>query len=272
MLEEQLQRQCIGFLKTPPLWQNKQFNITQFVFPKINVESFIPKPIPNNIRLGHQMEYVFRQLIEHSEAYRILLYNLPIKDGKRTMGEIDFILEKIDSQEPIHIELTYKFYIINTKISEPVHQLMGPNKRDMFFTKMEKIKNEQFGLLHSPQGIQALYDKGIDHAKINHQVCYKAQLFMPYGTETAHIRPLEKDCITGYWLKFDDFDSREFKGLQFYIPFKSEWVVIPHGQVLWKSHFETLLEINLRMLKENAPMVWMKKENGEIEKIFVVWW
>ncbi len=265
-------KQFSGFLATPPLWLNEQFTVQQFRFPEIDLNEFPLKPIPTNIRLGHQMEHVCRQLLEHCPDYEVLLHNLPIKSGKRTIGEIDFIVKELSSGQIIHVELTYKFYIINPEISEPIHQLMGPNKRDMFFTKMEKIKNEQFKLLHLPAGIAALSDKGIDHSKITHQTCYKAQLFEPYRGTKTNVRPLNIHCKAGYWLRFDEFEHKKFKSYQFYIPSKSEWVIAPHNMVKWRSHFETLLDLNLRMLKESAPMIWMQKSTTEFEKFFVVWW
>ncbi len=267
-----IQKQLHGFLNTPPLWTNEQFGIQQFSFPEISLNHFLAQPIPQNIRLGHQMEHVFKQLIEHCDVYEIVLHGLPIKEGNRTIGEIDFILRDVRTQKWIHIELTYKFYIIDPEISEPIHRLTGPNKRDMFFTKMEKIREEQFPLLHSQEGIRALSGMAIELDKIEHQVCFKAQLFAPFGNTKVHIRPLNQDCIFGYWLKFDDFNTKEFRSNTYYIPFKSEWVVIPHIHVPWLSHIEILMEINLSMLKENAPMVWMKKPNGQLNKFFVIWW
>lgn len=272
MSQEYLQDQFIGFLNTPPLWENTEFGIQQFEIPALELESFQPQSIPQNIRLGHQMEYVFKQLMEHSETYEVILHNLPVKQGNRTIGEIDFILNERATQKLIHVELTCKFYIINPEITEPMHRLMGPNKRDMFFTKMEKIKNEQFALLHAVEGIKTLGDHSIDPSQIEHQCCYKAQLYEPYGHTITNISPLNKACIVGYWLRFKDFNTTEFKVHDFYIPNKSQWVIEPHNQVEWISHFEVLTEIDLRMLKENAPMIWMKKSETEFEKFFVLWW
>ena len=112
----------------------------------------------------------------------------------------------------------------------------------------------------------------IDSKQIAHQTCFKAQLFKPYKHSKNHIRPLNNDCIVGFWLRYNDFNTSEFKNYQFYIPSKSEWVINPHENIPWMSHFNALIEINLYMLKENAPMVWVKKSNTSIEKFFVVWW
>ncbi|MFX0557031.1 DUF1853 family protein [Maribacter sp. CXY002] len=261
-----------GFLETPPLWTRVQFGIPQFELPELDLSTFVPQAIPERLRLGHQMEYVFHQLLSHSGHYDILLHNLPVRKGKQTLGEIDFIIRSKTTEQLVHIELTYKFYIIDTNISEPIHQLMGPNKRDMFFTKMEKIKNVQFQLLHSKEGRETLLQNHINSTEITHETCYKAQLFMPYGDTSVHIRPLNKHCVTGYWLRFNSFNTSEFKAHTYYIPYKTEWVVAPHGNVQWTNHFETCMEINLRLVKENAPMVWLRKSETEFEKFFVVWW
>ena len=267
-----IKAQCVGFLNTPPLWEKKQFDIQQFEFPNLVLQPFQPKPIPRNIRLGHQMEYIFKQLVECSETYDVVLYNLPIREEKNTLGEIDFILKNKISDQLIHVELTYKFYLINPEILEPIHSLIGPNRRDSFFLKMEKIKNKQFPLLHSAAGSQALSDHNIDHLKIEHRCCFKAQLFQPYGSSTVNIGSLNKNCLVGYWLPFVDFNQSEFANAQFYIPTKSEWIIEPNNQVVWKSHVEIMVEINAKLLKEIAPMIWLKNSNGEFEKFFVVWW
>ncbi|MFK7814290.1 MAG: DUF1853 family protein [Maribacter sp.] len=271
-MQEQLRKHVNGFLNTPPLWDNKEFGIQQFEFPEIDMSTFQAKAIPENIRLGHQIEYVFKQLIEFCPDYIVLLHNLPVKNNNRTIGEIDFILSDVKSGQLIHVELTYKFYIINPEILEPIHQLLGPNKHDAFFAKMEKIKNKQFQLLHTEEGSKALIDNNIDSTKLIHRTCYKAQLFEPYGSNSIQIKPLNTDCIVGYWLRFEDFNSEAFKKHHFYIPTKSQWVVNPHLEVQWLSHIETRIEINLHKLKEKAPMVWIRKSNREFEKFFVVWW
>lgn len=272
MLQDFFQKQCVGFLNTPPLWVNNQFGISQFEFPEIDFSHFRAQPLTKKLRLGHQMEQVFKQLIDSCSTYEIILHNLPIKREKQTLGEIDFIIKDHEAQKIVHVELTYKFYIIDLDISEPIHRLIGPNRRDMFFTKMEKIKNEQFSLLHTEEGKHALTTCDISYEGLSHEACYKAQLFVPYGKTDPVIRPLNTKCICGYWVGFDDFNSAEFTSYHYYIPYKSEWVIAPHIDVKWLSHFEVLMDINLRMLKESAPMVWIKKSDMEFEKFFVVWW
>jgi hypothetical protein len=267
-----IKSQYSGFLNTSPIWENKQFGIQQFEFPSVELDAFQPTPVLKKLRLGHQIEHIFKQLIEYSEAYKIVVHNLPVRQNGRTLGEIDFILKDKIQDKLIHVELTYKFYIIKTEISEPIHKFIGPNRRDSFFDKVEKIKNKQFPLLHSPEGSKALKISKIDHLNIEHQSCFKAQLFKPYGSNTVDIGTLNADCLVGYWLRFDKFNKPEFKDAQFYMPSKSEWVIEPHNQLVWKSHSEIKIDIKERLSKEYAPLIWLKKSNFEFEKMFIVWW
>ncbi len=261
-----------GFLQTPPLWVKEQFGLEQFAFPKVAVATLPLSQIPERIRLGHQMEFIFRECITHTPGYTVALHNAALRASGITIGEIDFIIHDEKQNHLLHVELTYKFYIIDPEISEPIHRLMGPNRRDMFFTKLDKIKEEQLNLLSTSEG-QALLEKhNLLDQEIIPQVCFKAQLFVPYGADRAHIRPLNTDCVSGYWLRFNEFNSRAFKDDLYYIPFKQEWPSNPIDSVSWITHYEVLLELAVRMVKENAPMVWRKKSDTTLEKFFVVWW
>lgn len=251
---------------------DSQFGIQQFEFPLMDFTDFSPSSIPQHIRLGHQMEFVCKQLLDHSSQYEVIVHNLPIRDKKQTIGEVDFIVQEPATQKIIHVELTYKFYIIDIEISEPIHQLIGPNRRDTFFTKMVKIKNKQFPLLHTKVGSAILAEKGIDISLIRHEACFKAQLFEPYDNHVISMNSLNMECIVGYWLRIIDLQNDSFSSYQFYIPNKSQWVIEPHNEVQWTSHFNLLLEIKLRLIKLSSPMVWMRKSKTEFEKFFVVWW
>ena len=265
-----IKAQCLGFLNTPPLWEGKQFDIQQFEFPSIDLSSFQPEPLPQNIRLGHQVEYIFKQLIEHSAQYNILVYNLPIRKEKRTLGEIDFILKDNSTEQLIHLELTYKFYIIDSEIADPIHSLIGPNRRDTFFLKKEKIKNVQFPLLHSEQGANALHLFGIDHKVLEHQCCFKTQLFLPYGKKEIIIEGFNKDCIAGFWLRLDNLNQSIFKEALFYLPTKAEWITKPHLEVVWQSREKAMKDIANRQKLGSTPMVWIKHRSKEITKTFVL--
>jgi hypothetical protein len=260
-----------GFVDTPPLWKNQQFGLDQFKFPHQDISDIPIAVWPKNLRLGHQMEYVFYTLVQAGKNYEVALHNILVEEGKIRVGELDFILRDLTTNRYFHVELAYKFYIVNPEISEPIYRLMGPNKRDMFYTKLDKLKEKQFPLLYH-DSLKKYWDSlKIDPLQIEQKCCFKAQLFEPFEQKVS-IRPLNTACITGKWIRFDDFNTKEFKKSHYYLPQKIEWVVPLHENVLWLNHYKTLLEVNLRMVKENAPMLWMKTPTGNLEKLFVVWW
>ena len=262
----------MGFLSTPSIWIATEFDIPQFEFPTLDLTKFNPTPIPQKLRLGHQMEFVCKQLLDESDDYEVLIHNLPIRKKKQTIGEIDYIIRKISTQQLIHVELTYKFYLIDTEIPGIIHQLIGPNKRDSFFTKLQKIKNNQFSLIHSEAGHSTLSAKGIDTYEMLQQTLYKAQLYVPWGHTFEDIQPLNSKCIIGYWLRLSEFHSHSFSAYQFYIPTKNQWVIKPHLDTKWSSFNDVLIIIKERLSHQSSPMVWMKINETKIDKIFIVWW
>ncbi len=261
-----------GFLATSPLWINKQFGITQFHFPKIDLTSFIPKDIPTNLRLGHQVEHIFQQLISYDGTYNLLGHNLQLKRQNLTIGELDFLLQNNRTSQIHHVELTYKFYILDPSIPEPIDRAIGPNRKDMFFKKMEKTRDHHFGLLYSPEGLAALRSLNISEKNILQQCCFLAQLFVPYSERSLSIDPFNSDCISGYWLRMDELENTSRENQQYYIPTKYEWLHTPHNDVQWTSLSNCILEITALHLRQMAPMVWLKSEQGSFEKFFVTWW
>ena len=265
-------QQTQGFLNTPVLWESSFFDEEQFDFPKIDLTNFKPKSIPRNIRLGHQIEHLFFQLLEFSKTYKVLLFNQPIKSNKITIGEIDCIVQHIEIQDVIHIELTYKFYIIDNSISEIAHQLIGPNQKDSFYKKFQKIKTKQFNLIHTEEAINILKNNNINTSNIISKACFKAQLFTPYQSKNIIISPFNEKCIAGHWLRLKDFVSLKFKNKEFYLPSKQEWILTPHDHVEWQSFSNIILIIGENLKNQHSPMVWMRKSASEIEKLFIVFW
>ncbi len=261
-----------AFLQTPPLWHGNYDGLEQFDFPKVDLEHLQVEPIPHNIRLGHQMEYVFHQLVQHSSRYRVNAFNIPIRQDKISLGEIDFILKDLEKDKLVHVELTYKFYILDPSFPNLMHQLIGPNRRDTFYAKKEKIKHHQIPLLYSNEGDLALKDREIDVKDLDHKVCFKGQVYIPLDLKNQNLDPLNTECIAGFWMTRDNFSSYRRDDTQFYIPFKKEWPQNPTIGLHWQSYQDVELELETQLSNKNSPMVWLKKTNGEFIKIFVVWW
>ena len=251
-----------AFFNTPSLWTGELDGLKQFVFPEIYFENLDMGLIPSNIRLGHKIEHIFLKLIQHSGQYKVIAHNIPIRRDKVSLGEIDFLLQDVDSQEYIHTEVA-------TNIEG---QLIGPNQRDSFQAKKERIINHQIPLLKTPEATSVLQRFNIETSELLHQVCFKSQLFIPYMANNLDLAPFNSNCISGRWIPFQKFNSPWFFEHRYYLPSKQEWLLDPHQGVNWLSHKDMLELISIGLENKNSPLLWMKSSDFTIEKLFIVWW
>lgn len=261
-----------AFFHTPPLWKGELDGLKQFVFPKIDFENLKTEVIPSNLRLGHKIEHLFLQLIQHSHEYKVIAHNIPIRRNKISLGELDALLQNTSNESFTHIELTYKFYVIREDSTIIEQQIVGPNQRDSFCAKKERIMNHQIPLLNTPEAISVLRALNIDISTLQHQVCFKSQLFIPYMVNELNLGPFNADCIAGRWITFRKFMTTNFSHFNYYLPSKPEWLLVPHNEVAWLTHNEVLGPISIKSENKNSPLLWVKTEDLKIEKLFIVWW
>jgi hypothetical protein len=105
---------------------------------------------------------------------------------------------------------------------------------------------------------------------IQQQVYFKAQLFVPFRMKKEIQSSINTDCIVGYYFK--PHELVQFKDAKFYIPTKKDWLMIPHTNVDWLLYDEFLTESSTYLQRQFSPLCWIKKNTGELKKIFLVWW
>lgn len=261
-----------AFFNTPSLWTGELDGLKQFVFPEIYFENLDMGLIPSNVRLGHKIEHIFLKLIQHSRQYKVIAHNIPIRKEKVSLGEIDFLLQDIDSHKFTHVELTYKFYVLSEEATNIEHQLIGPNQRDSFKAKKERIINHQIPLLKTAEATSVLQGFNIKPSELLHQVCFKSQVFIPFMAYNLDLAPFNSNCISGSWIPFQKFKSPLFFEHKYYFPSKQEWLLDPHQGVNWFSHNDILDMISIGLENKTSPLLWMKSSDFTIEKLFIVWW
>ncbi|MGM0390922.1 MAG: DUF1853 family protein [Bacteroidota bacterium] len=277
-MKNRLTRQLQGFSRTPPLWENRDvFGLQQFDFPKYSIPENIDlqRAIPDletNYVLGKRMERYFEFLLKYSNNIKVLKSNIQIQQEKITLGEIDFLAEDILLDQYHHIELVYKFYVYDPSYENGLARWIGPNRKDSLLQKIEKLKQRQFPILYKPETKEALSLLGLKAEDFAQSVCFKASLFIPKGIQYTHLLQLNKNCISGFWMHFDEFTSEEYSGHNYYIPNKQDWPVHPEFSEEWFSYSEIKKDILMQHQKKKSPLVWMRKNSREFERIFIVWW
>lgn len=251
-------------------------NISTFEFDSIihenQFESFPFEEARQFNFLGKRAEIFFKYFIELSERYEEIAYSLQVIDQKATIGEFDFILKDKIQNEIIHVELINKIYLFDDNLSEhPDLCWIGPNRKDRFVDKIEKLKSQQFPLLYHPKAEPVLNDLNINPWTVKQKVCFKAILFLP---EDCHTRFFDTnlDSVAGYYYTLEQFLNKKWKNHQFYIPKKINWFCDETKHTQWQSYSKLLKQLEGFMNEKQSVMIFKKDEEGGIQKCFVVWW
>ncbi len=259
-----------AYLNTHPLWNgNSVYGFEQFQFKNIST-ALIETSSFTNKRLGKLIEqFVFYQL-QRDEHIRLLEANIQIKDDKLTIGELDALL--IKASEPIHLEIIYKFYLYDTQMhyEDPLAYWIGPNRSDKLLYKLDKLKTKQLPLLQNPKTITYLEKHNLTSNEIKQQLCFKAQLFLPYAAQNDTIALLNENCIVGWHLSIQNVSF--LKNLEFYIPSKLEWLLAPKQGVEWLDFVSAKLEIMKFISQERSPLCWVKDDQHKLQKCFITFW
>ena len=263
-----IQKRYEGFLKTPFLWINDAvFNLHQFKitskFDRIEIA------LDENLRLGKYVEQLVSFELAQQHNISVLAENIQIQDGKITLGELDCLLLK--NNKPIHLEVIYKFYLYDASVGESeIDHFIGPNRKDSLKEKLTKLKEKQLPLLNSKSCKPYLEAFNLIAENISQQVYFKAQLFLPFSNQNSKLKTLNTDCVIGFYI--NHIELQQFKDCKFYIPHKKDWLILPHTHVNWLN-FHVFKAVTQDYFEHKfSTLCWIKVKNGELKKMFLVWW
>ncbi|MBP2832993.1 DUF1853 family protein [Aquimarina sp. U1-2] len=270
--------QFLGFLQSNTL-QNIQslLPVKPFDFKELSTLSFstikkITIDYKKNEVLGKFVEQFFEYCILHTNRYQLIAKGVQIFDDKITVGELDFIMLDTYSKKTIHVELVYKFYLYDPEVKQEIQRWIGPNRKDSLPQKLEKLTHKQFPLLYHEQTKIALKDYDLRPGEIEQQICYLVNLFIPFSYQKERLQVHYQDCIVGYWIRMEEVSKERFGSLLFYIPFKKEWVMHPKYNKTWLCYDEIVDDIRQKYLQKTSSLLWIKRNEDEYVRLFVVWW
>ncbi|EDP70819.1 hypothetical protein FBALC1_08668 [Flavobacteriales bacterium ALC-1] len=270
MLNTKMKQRFFGYLNTPFISSSESiYGLNPFHLQNQKSYSFYQNSFTAK-RLGKLAEQFVCYQLQQDEGIQLLGSNIQINKGKQTIGEMDALLLK--ENQPIHLEIIYKFYLYDTlnDYSDPLAYWVGPNRKDALLYKLHKLKSKQFPLLHNKLTHRYLEKHNLNLEEIVQQICFKAQLFLPYNFSEIDIKPLNKDCIAGFYISFNKFSI--LKEYRFYVPNKLDWLTLPHNAVEWLSLEEVKTNIEKQINKNRSPLVWLKVNATEFKKCFITFW
>lgn len=257
-----------SILKTNSL----DFSVTgleTFDLSELNLKADLEFQLPTNIRLGHLVEKVVSELIKASTNYNVQYENIQVIEDKKTIGEIDFIIENENTKQLIHIELAYKFYLFDPNISpEPLNNWIGPNRNDSLKEKLEKLKTKQFPLLYHDCA-KSIFN-AIEINDVSQALCLLVSLFIPYEYK-ASFSPIYEKAIKGYYINLETFNDHDNPEKTYFIPSKKEWGMDSFKNEIWSDFKGVEKQINISIKEKQALLCWQKYKESYIT-FFIVWW
>lgn len=267
--KEILQAQFDGFQSTPLLWEDGNvMGLTQFKLegncPKESLTSIVKTP-----RLGKLVEQFTNHLMTRSESYSGLIQNIQIQKDRITLGELDAVFKH--QEKTIHLEIIYKFYLYDDLAGETeLDKWIGPNKKDSLNHKLTKLITKQLPRLYLPETKEILNNFDLKVDDILQRVNFRAQLFIPYRSGKMKFDVINKECVAGTYINFNELD--QLSENQFCIPQKLDWLSAPSEQADFTNLETFKKEMQIYVNENRSPLCWMKTKQNEYQKIFVVWW
>lgn len=157
------------------------------------------------IRFEALLSFWLNDHSDHWHDFELLAKNIQLKDEKRTIGEVDFIIENKITGDIEHWELSLKFYLGEGALQP--FDWRGLNDRDTFGRKIKHTLERQFNVdrIQLPELGEKTIDKRI--------AIFKGRLFYP-----GQVADSAKESLTT-WL-----DPRHLRGTWGYdLPQNLNW-------------------------------------------------
>lgn len=150
-------------------------------------------------RVGRYFESLVQYWLEHLTEFEVIASNLQIKDGKQTLGEIDFLFR--EKTQLIHWETAVKYFLQLTQGCQE-HEFIGPNTADNLASKKDLLLRKQL-----PRSTQENLDRELDGLtgtdSIQRQAFVKGWLFYhePCETNNDCLSSLNPEHLRGFWIR-----------------------------------------------------------------------
>ncbi len=167
--------------------------------------------------MGRYFEQLLIYGLKQDPNYRLLAANEQIIVDKKTLGEIDLILENTRSGERQHWEVALKFYL-QTAPKSDYKYFLGPSEKDHLARKMKALFKRQLALGEHPQISQQF-------GKLSPKLFLKGQLFYTIGREKIRAQNWNPKAQAGTWLNIKALESSPLSEARyFHILQKPEWM------------------------------------------------
>lgn len=184
--------------------------------------SVLLEPPPR--RLGHYFETLYRVLMEDLLGWQVVASNLPVREGGRTLGELDLLVRDPVTGHLQHHEIAIKFYL--GYAGAQGIRWYGPDARDRLDLKQSRLLQHQSRMTLRPSTLRTLHEMGID-GPVEPKIFMAGYLFQPRAGDLPRPHGVPEDHGRGQWLRVSEA-GREMDG---------NWVPLykPHWLGSWRQ-------------------------------------
>jgi hypothetical protein len=178
------------------------------------------------LRLGQRFERLVNWWFEASPEYTVLAKNIIVQGKKRTLGEMDLIVQDHETEEVTHLELACKFYL-QTGNSRAWSDWIGMDPSDRLDLKLGKLST-QLNLDQTPEAQAILRARGI---QVNARAAWiKGWFFVHFREITRAQLPHHAHfkVSTGWWCTQSEWPT--------IWQAEASWIIIPARHWLRTRH------------------------------------
>ncbi|MDF9618849.1 DUF1853 family protein [Pseudomonas entomophila] len=154
-------------------------------------------------RLGLYYEALWQFALLQAPGVELLAANLAIRDGGRTLGELDIVLR--DREGAHHLELAIKLYLgpPSGDGSDP-DQWLGPGCHDRLGRKLAHLTQHQLPMSSGPQSHAVLAGLGLDQVQAH--LWLGGYLFYPHTGRTQEPSGANPGHLRGGWMRHGEWN------------------------------------------------------------------
>lgn len=223
-----------------------------------------PSPLINHFetlkskRLGLRFEHFIAYWLMISPNFEFIAQNIQIiekmKKGSHTHGEIDFIVQDLQTKKIIHLEVSVKFYLGSKPYEDP-YRWFGTNTNDQLGKKADHLKQHQTQLSKNFSG----YLNNLVYSIDSKQCFFKGRLFYPQGID-APPQNIADNHLLGRWTQSQIASSER----RLFPLDKTDWLAqLSHDDLYQRS-------LKSKPPKNEKALCYVNATQGfkEIERVF----
>ena len=221
------------------------------------------------LRLGLYFEDLVELHLRHRFSTERVRRGIPIRENKRTLGELDFLFEN-EAGEQEHWEVAVKFYLYHREQDpDPDRCFLGPRTIDRLDRKIHRMRDHQLPLPATAAARECLGIEG----PVRSRALVRGRLFYPLDMDWQKCRvgamPAE-DHLRGWWAPLHSLAEIPHAD-HYLVTRKCDWLTTPPPSAGHERYDRDSLRLRLnRGRLHPVQVIGVDSDHRELHRGFVV--